>query len=242
MEKSLPLILDQLAQNDVQENSEKITNIQAKIERLKSNRLKYEILEEKLKLSGEPQISTTDEDSRALLVQGQVVEVSYNIQAAVDEKHKLVVATHTINRNDRNALAAIAVEAKENLGVETFTALVDKGYHNGREITQCKTENINTIVAYPTLVQTNENGTTKEYLVANFTYDKESDTYQCPQNQTLKTKGSWHKKSRDGGGYHFKKYRSSACKECLVKILCTIRKGGREIDRSEFAEAVEENN
>lgn len=234
--------LDQLAQNDVQENSEKITNIQAKIERLKTNRLKYEILEEKLKLSGEPQISTTDEDSRALLVQGQVVEVSYNIQAAVDEKHKLVVATHTINRNDRNALAAIAVEAKENLGVETFTALVDKGYHNGREITQCKTENINTIVAYPTLVQTNENGTTKEYLVANFTYDKESDTYQCPQNQTLKTKGSWHKKSRDGGGYHFKKYRSSACKECLVKTLCTSRKGGREIDRSEFAEAVEENN
>ena len=234
--------LDQLAQNDIQEKSEKMTNIQQKIERLKSNRLRYELLEDKLRLSGESQISTTDEDSRALLVQGQVVEVSYNIQAAVDEKHKLVVATHTINRNDRNALAAIAIEAKENLGVETFTALVDKGYHNGREITQCKAENINTIVAYPTLVQTNENGTTKEYLVANFTYDKESDSYVCPQNQTLKTKGSWHKKSRDGGGYHFKKYRSSACKECLVKILCTSRKGGREIDRSEFAEAVEENN
>ena len=234
--------LNQLAENDVQENSEKITNIQQKIERLKTNRLKYELLEEKLKLSGEPQISTTDEDSRALLVQGQVVEVSYNIQAAVDEKHKLVVATHTINRNDRNALAAIAMEAKENLGVKTFTALVDKGYHNGREITQCKTENINTIVAYPTLVQTNENGTTKEYLVANFAYEKESDSYTCPQNQTLKTKGSWHKKSRDGGGYLFKKYRSTACKECLVKTLCTSRTGGREIDRSEFAEAVEENN
>jgi hypothetical protein len=49
------------------------------------------------------------------LVQGQVVEVSYNLQAAVDSKHKLVVATHTINRNDTNALSAIALEAKENL-------------------------------------------------------------------------------------------------------------------------------
>ena len=48
-------------------------------------------------------------------------------------------------------------------------------------------------MAYPTLVQTNEKGTTKEYLVANFIYDKESDSYVCPQNQTLKTKGSWHK-------------------------------------------------
>jgi hypothetical protein len=46
-------------------------------------------------------------------VQGQVVEVSYNIQAAVDDKHNLVVATHTINRNDRNALAAIAKEVQE---------------------------------------------------------------------------------------------------------------------------------
>jgi hypothetical protein len=60
-----------------------------------------------------------------------VVEISYNIQA-VDNKHNLVVATHTINRNDLNALGAIALEAKENLGVATFTVLVDKGYHNGR--------------------------------------------------------------------------------------------------------------
>lgn len=44
-----------------------------------------------------------------------MVEVSYNLQAAVDSKHKLVVATHTINRNDTNALSAIALEAKENL-------------------------------------------------------------------------------------------------------------------------------
>ncbi len=70
------------------------------------------MLQVQLTESGEPQISTTDADARALLVQGQVVEVSYNTKAAVDEKHKLVVATHTINRNDRNALNDIAIEAK----------------------------------------------------------------------------------------------------------------------------------
>jgi hypothetical protein len=59
-----------------------------------------------------------------------VVEISYNIQAAVDNKHNLVVATHTINRNDLNALGAIALEAKENLEVETLTVLVDKGYRS----------------------------------------------------------------------------------------------------------------
>jgi hypothetical protein len=83
-------------------------------------------------------------------VQGQVVEVSYNIQAAVDDKHNLVVATHTINRNDKNALSAIALEAKENLEVETFTVLVDKGYHNGSEIETVKTTTSPPLLPIPT--------------------------------------------------------------------------------------------
>jgi hypothetical protein len=66
-----------------------------------------------------------------------VVEISYNIQAAVDNKHNLVVATHTINRNDLNALGAIALEAK-NLEVETLTVLVDKGYHTVEKLRNAK--------------------------------------------------------------------------------------------------------
>lgn len=234
--------LTELENNDQKDNSVTVTKIQEKIDRLRKNKIRYELLEEKLKASGEPQISTTDEDSRALLVQGQVVEVSYNIQAAVDDKHNLVVATHTINRNDRNALAAIALEAKENLGVQTFTVLVDKGYHNGREISQCTDNNITTIVAHPDQGKSNENGTQPDYLVAKFVYNKENDTYTCPQGETLKTTGSWHKKTRDKDSYQFKKYRTPACRDCPVKHLCTSRTGGREIDRSEYGDAVEENN
>lgn len=234
--------LDAIEENDTRESHSKIQNIKQKIERLKQNRIRYELLEEKLKESSEPQISTTDSDSRALLVQGQVVEISYNMQAAVDAKHNLVVATHTINRNDRNALSAIAIEAKKNLGIQTYTALVDKGYHNGREIEACKKENITTIVAQPEQGKSNENGTTKDYLVAQFKYDQTSDTYTCPQGEILKTTGNWHKKTRDRDSYNFKKYRTPKCKVCPVKHLCTSRTGGREIDRSEYADAVEENN
>jgi hypothetical protein len=57
---------------------------------------------------------------------------SYNIQAAVDNKHNLVV-THTINRNDLNALGAIALKQRK-FGRSYFTVLVDKGYHNGRKL------------------------------------------------------------------------------------------------------------
>jgi len=235
--------LDQLEQNDNQESPMAIKNIQQKIERLKQNTLKYELLEEALKTSGEPQVSTTDADARALLVQGQVVEVSYNIQAAVDSKYNLVVATHTINRNDKNALSAIALETKENLELETFTVLVDKGYHNGRELDTCKQNNITTIVAVPDQGKSNENGTQPEYFVSNFIYNKEANTYTCPEGQTLTTTGRWHKKTgrTEASGYMFQKYRTPACKTCPVKDLCTSRKGGRELDRSQYATAVDEN-
>lgn len=241
-EKSAEYMLA-LEQNDVQENSIKISDIQEKIERLKKNKIKYKVLEEKLQVSGEPQISTTDPDARALLVQGQVVEISYNMQAAVDDKHKLIVATHTINRNDRNALSDITLEAKNNLSSETFTILVDKGYHNGREIQACIDANINTIVAQQEIVNSNTHGTTPEYLVTQFIYNAEADTYTCPQGETLKTTGTWHKKSSgEKISYNFKKYRTPKCKTCPVKNLCTGRADGRrEIDRSEFANAVEAN-
>ena len=234
--------LDALEANDAKENSPKIKNVQQKIECLKQNKIRYELLEEKLKASGEPQISTTDSDARALLVQGQVVEISFNMQAAVDAKHNLVVATHTINRNDRNALSAIAIEAKENLEIETYTALVDKGYHNGREIEACRQANITTIVAQPEQGKNKENGTTKDYFVSKFQYNKTTDTYTCPQGETLKTTGHWHKKTTDRDSYQFKRYRTPKCRECPVKHLCTSRMAGRDIDRSQYADAVEENN
>lgn len=235
--------LKELEAHDIEEQSDVHQELQRKLAHLKSSKLKYELLEQQLASSGEPQISTTDSDARALLVQGQVVEVCYNIEAAVDGKHKLVIGTHTINRNDRNALHDIAVEAKGNIGVDELTIIADKGYHNGRQLQQCAEANITTIVAQQEIVNSNDHGTTPEYLITHFTYHKDTDSYRCPQGETLSTKGSWHTKAREHTPYRYKKYRTSKCKTCPVKDLCTGRaKGGREIERSEFAEAVEANN
>jgi transposase len=235
--------LAELDQQDASEQSAgKIGKVQEKIERLKSNKLKYEVLQLELEKSGEPQNSTTDPDARALLVQGQVVEVSYNVQAAVDQKNCLVIGTQTINRNDRNALSDIAIESKKNIQSTGFTALVDKGYHNGREIQTTQEQGITTIVATPELVNSNQKGTTKEYLVDKFIYDSETDTYTCPQGSILKSSGTWHTKTRERDSYRMKKYRTPDCKTCPVKHLCTAKADGRrEIERSEYAEAIAKN-
>ena len=235
--------LKELEEADANDNRTKVTNVEAKIAKMKERKIDYELLERKLQESDDTQISTTDPDARALLVQGVVVEISHNMQAAVDSKHNLVVATHTINRNDRNALADIALEAKKNLEIETYTALVDKGYHNGRQIQQCTDANITTIVAQQEIVNSNEKGTTPEYMVTKFVYNKAEDTYSCPQGEVLKTTGTWHEKKSDGKlHYRFKQYTTVACKHCPVRHLCTAKADGRRaIQRSEFADAVEAN-
>jgi radical SAM protein with 4Fe4S-binding SPASM domain len=242
IEKRTDEYFEQLEKSDTNEDLVNISDVEEKILRLRQQKINYEILRSKLEQSGEPQISTTDPDSRALLVQGQVVEIAYNMQAAVDAMHKLIVATHTINRTDRNALSAIAWEAKDNLKVETFTSLNDKGYHNGRELQKCKDHNIATICAQSEMVNSNTHGTTPEYVVTKFVYHPIDDTYTCPQGSTLTTTGTWHKKTRERDSYQFKKYRTADCKNCPVKSLCTGRsQRGREIERSQYAQAVEEN-
>lgn len=235
--------LKELDRADCNEATEQVKDIKEKLARLKTQKIKYENLTVQLNQSGEPQVSTTDSDARALLIHGQVVEVSYNTQAAVDDKHKLVVGTHTINRNDRNALSQIARETKDNIKAEAFTVLADKGYNNAKEIESCQKLGLTTIVAQQEIVNSNDKGTTKDYLVTNFIYNKDTDTYTCPQNQTLTTTGTWHTKKRDNGSHQFKKYRTSACKTCAVLNLCTAKADGRrEIERSEYAEAIELNN
>lgn len=91
-------------------------------------------------------------------------------------------------------------------------------------------------------MNSNEHGTTPDYLVDKFEYNIKDDSYTCPQGHKLTTSGSWHKKTRERDSYQFKKYRTSACKTCPMKHLCTRRKdGGREIERSQYAGAVDIN-
>jgi hypothetical protein len=116
------------------------------------------------------------------------------IQAAVDNKHNLVVATHTINRNDLNALGAIAL-AKENLEVETLTVLVDRATTTVEKLRNAKTT-ISSLLSHILPGRAKDSATQEEYLLAKFLYNTIDDTYECPQGETLKTTGRWHKKNR----------------------------------------------
>jgi hypothetical protein len=100
----------------------------------------------------------------------------------VDNKHNLVVATHTINRNDLNALGAILWKQK-NLGLDTLLFWWIKA--TIMEIAQCINNNITTIVAHP-LRQEEESVTTTRIFGSSISVQQTDDTYTCPQGEILK--------------------------------------------------------
>jgi transposase len=66
--------LKELDEADKHEQIDKVENMTEKLEKLKTQKIKYEQLQEQLNQTGEPQISTTDADARVLLIHWQVVE------------------------------------------------------------------------------------------------------------------------------------------------------------------------
>ncbi len=95
----------------VEKLQEKIAAIQERQERLEGHG-------KALAESGEDQLSLTDPDARAMHSSSRV-GVGYNIQIAVDTKHKLIAEQQVHNKvSDLGLLTETAEAARENLGVD----------------------------------------------------------------------------------------------------------------------------
>lgn len=213
------------------------------LEKLKQRTIKYDELQQQLEDTTDKQISTTDADSRSIIIVKTIVEVAYNTQNAVDDKHNLIVHTQATNTNDGKALYKAAKQAKENLQLkkdERLTVLADKGYHTGAELQHCQSENMITQVAYKEQPSVKHIAT--EFLSENFVYDKAADSYRCPAGATLTSLGTWHNKKGEANetSFRFKTYRTVACKTCPLRIKCT-KLPKRIVQRSEYQDAVDLN-
>jgi transposase len=226
--------------DELQVKKEKITQGLAK---LKERSIKYDSLQQQLDDTTDKQVSTTDSESRSLLTVKNTVEVAYNTQNVVDDKHNLIVHTQATNANDIRALYHAASQAKENLQLkkqDSIIILADKGYHTGVELQQCQTDNMVTHVAYKE--QPSVKHIAHEFLSESFSYDKATDSYTCPTGAVLTSTGTWSSKKMESGEiiYRFKTYRTAACKTCPLKNQCTVL-DKRIIQRSEFQDMVDIN-
>ena len=210
--------------------------IEEKIAEQKQRKTGYKRLEERLNQTGEKQISTSDPESRQIMIRGVISEVAYNVQSTVDSKHKIPVDYEVTNQNDSGAMGSMARRAKSILKHNRFSPLFDKGDHSGKELSKVQELGIDAYVAIPSVPITSQ-APNPSYNVENFKYDHLSDTYTCPANQTLTTNQKRYKTPN----YRFKQYKTKACEGCPLRSECTLAKNGKIIQRSEFQDAVEKN-
>lgn len=225
-----------LAEADGDEKSE----LEKEIHHRKDQRKRYEKIAEKLSedtSSENPQLSTSDPDSRHQIVRNTITEVCYTAQTTVDAKHKLLIDYKLTNENDKKAMGMMLRRTKAILGTNSFTALYDKGYHTGSEFHIADTLGIDTLVAIPAIGRASQ-APDPRYNAENFNYDPENDSYTCPQGNTLTSNGSWYK----ARNYHFKQYKTGACKNCPVRHKCnTAKHNGKIIQRTEYTAHIEAN-
>jgi transposase len=237
LEADIAAYLQELAQADQQEGGSqaKADDLPKKLARLQALQAKRKEQLEQLASSGETQIAEVDEDAR-LLNKGGGTVAGYNVQAAVDSKHSLIVVAEAVqDGNDLQQLAPMSQAAKAELGVEQLVTTQDMGYFNVQQIQECEQQGITPYVPEPDRQAPARQ--TGRFTRAVFSYDAQADVYHCPQGQELKFSTTQHKGEK---AMHL--YRSSVpvCATCPVKAQCLPKKTAcRTISRWEHESLIE---
>ncbi|MBW4542428.1 MAG: IS1182 family transposase [Myxacorys chilensis ATA2-1-KO14] len=213
---------------------EQSERLQRKLERLHERKAKHEALQAQMTELGQTQLSLTDADSRRM-VDGPHASICYNVQTAVDAKHKLIVAHEVTNEvSDQLWLAAMALQAQEVMDVEEIEAVADRGYYDSQNVKQCVDAGITPYVSKP---PTSKNGPLGRFTKEAFTYDGELDVYRCPAGERLTFRFEATQKGRMMRNYELP---SRVCRNCELKMQCTDAARGRRIRRWEDESLLEE--
>ena len=176
-------------------------------------------------------VSMTDPDARKMKHLNGANEVSHNVQIAVDDKHHLVVAVDVTSQAvDYQQFHPMSKQAMENLGVDSLTALADRGYFSAEQLAMAEAEGIIPIVSKPERT----GAPNMDYSASRFVYDEKTDTYTCPQGKQLH-----RKKKRNSESPEIYYGSGRTCKDCPVKDQCTLSKDGRTIVRFQHQDAAD---
>lgn len=224
VEKSIQRYLDALETADRTQPAEeeaKTERLQEKIAKLRDQMRKLDDMREELKSVPGGQVSSTDPDARSMATTAQGSGmVGYNVQAAVDAEHHLIVAHEVTNiGNDRAQLAKMAKAARQELGTAGLQAFADRGYFSGPELKACEEAGITTFVPKPMTSNAKAAG---RFDKADFVYIAEDNEYRCPAGERAIYRCNSVEK-----GATLAIYWSSACPNCAIRQQCTTGKERR---------------
>src|SRR5687768_4195453 len=218
LEESIARYLNDLDRADREPASvpaARVSHLKEKIATVKEQVRKLRRIEQQLQEAPDQQVSLTDTDARSMATSGRGTGiVGYNVQAAVDTEHHIIVAHEVTNiGHDRSQLTAISKLARDALGEEKLTVLADRGYFDSEEILKCSEERITTLVPKPITSNSRADG---RFDKRDFIYISERDEYRCPAG----ARAIWRMTTVENGR-KMHRYWPSACPRCVIKSRCT---------------------
>lgn len=213
--------LEQLDQADRQEYSggPSAQAIAEKITQLEAHRAELTQLRERMEDCEQTGGALTDPDSRKMRTGHGGHDVCYNVQIAVDSKHKLIVAHQVSSEHtDLHQLLPMALQAKHVLQADALEVTADKGYYNEQQILACQQAQLTCYIPAP---QHNGGQPSGIFSKKDFIYHPALDGYRCPAGQVLAYKSTVEK-----NGKRTRIYETSACQRCALRSQCTTAKRG----------------
>jgi len=211
----------------------KVAGLQDKLTKLKEEMARLKALEKRMLDEPDKQLSLSDPDSRSMKTRGTGI-VGYNVQAAVEPEHHLIVAHEVTNvGSDRAQLAAMAERARGAMDTEELTAVADRGYFSGTQIVDCEEAGITAYVPKPLTSSGRKAG---RFTKQDFVYEPEHDQYRCPAGEAL----TWRFVSVEHG-LNLNVYFASVftCRGCAMQAQCTNGSHQRRIRRWEHEDIVD---
>ena len=167
-------------------------------------------------------INLTDGDARLMKTSGSFL-LGYNAQAMVspiesdgETTGMLVTAVDVVDEtHDHAQLSPMLEQAEETTGTKAEVTLADAGYHSGNGLEECERRGQQVVIP-----ETRQRLLGDPYHKDRFTYDEHSDSYICPQGQTLSFLGIDRTRSRAPKRL-YQVASATVCRTCPAFGACT---------------------
>lgn len=192
--------------------------LMAQIDRLHRRIEQLEAAKGRLAASEASRLPLSDPEARSMRASHGGKPPSYNLQAAVDGRNKMIVVAEVTNDpTDFEQLLPMHEATSQRLGSAPKELLADTGYADLGDIKQLQTHT-------STRCYIPENDAPVKNRSVQFTYQPEEDRYRCSAGRYLepKSKGRY-RKSKDA---YVDMYRGTSCPGCPLQAECTSAADG----------------
>ena len=203
------------------------------IKNLKKDAEKLERYEEQEEiLNNRNSYSKTDHDATFMRMKGsEEVRGGYNVQVGTE---KGFVTGYSIGQNANDASLFIEhMEKRKEMGLPQAKNIIgDSVYGTEENYSYLEKEKITSYLKYPNWYR-EQKCKLRTYEKMSFKYDKENDTFICPEGRQLIFSETEERRTKSGYASSVRRYKGEDCYDCAEKDECTKSSESRSIEHSE---------